>query len=436
MFDVNEHTQKLLSVRQFEICSIRPPTENNSLTFRLTRNCYWNKCAFCPIYKTGARFEIRTLDEIKADITHARVLNELLTEEGFDELIYYRDVRNNTIAALAHRIEEMKQRAGIPIRGRSAPLATSPDPRMRWFSSWFIDYPSTLDCLNHIAAWRLSGGKTCFLGDADSLILKPDFVSEVLSNIRQNFPTITRFTIYGRTRTAARVRSIEDLKAFKNAGIDRVHFGIESGSATVLKLMNKGETPEDHVKGAQKAAEAGLSCSFYVMPGLGGRDLSEEHAVESARVINEAKPDYVRLRTLEVFEGTPLYEMRRKGNFFEADDDVIAIEIKRMIEAIRVPVKILSDSATNLLPVFGRLPEERDTMLAVINDYLSKDQRSRLEYSLQSRIQSFLGQYGGLSREVMDVIRPVIWGNQLYCGGVSDEQLKEMTAFVKSRLMP
>lgn len=428
-------TDRLASVQQFEICSIRPPTENSSLTFRLTRNCYWNKCGFCPIYKTGSKFKKRTLEDIKADITNARILDELLAEGGVHGSIHAPVMQERT-QSLVSRIRQAKSEAGVPVRERSTPLDSSPDPRMRWFSSWFIDYPDLSDCLEHLISWRMSGGQNCFLGDADSLILKPDFVEEVLSCIRKNFPGIARFTVYGRTWTAARQRSLQELHAFKKAGINRVHFGIESGSDAVLKLVNKGETPDDHIEGLRKTAEAGLSCSFYVMPGLGGAALSEAHARETANVINQARPDYVRLRTLEIFEGTPLDAMRRRGEFVEADDDTIALEIKKMIEAIHVQVEVLSDGATNLLPVFGRLPDDRENILGVIDDYLSRDPRGRIEYSLRSRLESFAGQYGGLSEEVIKVIGPVIRNRRLYLGEVSDGELKEMTAFVKSRLMP
>lgn len=426
---------RLASVSQFEICSIRPPTENNSLTFRLTRNCYWNKCAFCPIYKAGSRFGKRTLMDVKADITNARVLDDLLRENGVDGTLFS-DVTQNRVISLVDRIRQARLDAGLEVRGRSEPLAGSPDPRMRWFSSWFIEYPDISDCVEHLISWRMSGGRNCFLGDADSLILRPEYVEEVISHVRESFPEIARFTIYGRTRTASTHRSEEDLVAFRKAGIDRVHFGIESGSETVLKMVNKGETPDDHVRGSLKASEAGLSCSFYVMPGLGGSALSEEHAVETARVINRARPDYVRLRTLEIFEGTPLDDMRKKGEFVEADDDTTAAEIEKLIQEISVPVELLSDSATNLLPVFGRLPRDRSKMLGVISEYLSRGRRERLEFSLRSRLESFTGQYGGLSNEILDVISPVVKDRRLDFDAASDEELKMMTRFVKSRLMP
>jgi radical SAM superfamily enzyme YgiQ (UPF0313 family) len=428
-------TDRLASVRPFEICSIRPPTENNSLTFRLTRNCYWNKCGFCPIYKTGSKFKKRPIEDVKTDISSARILSDLLAENGIGGSMYTRIIQERALS-LVKRIGRAKQEAGITDKKRSTPLDDSPDPRMRWFSTWFIDYPDIADCVEHLMSWRFSGGRTCFLGDADSLILQPDYIEQAVSSICDNFPGIERFTIYGRTKTAARQRSASDLAAFKNAGIQRVHFGIESGSAAVLEMVKKGETPDDHVNGARKAAEAGLSCSFYIMPGLGGKALSEEHAAETARVINETSPDFVRIRTLEIFNGTMLDDMRREGTFLEADDDMIVHEIKRLIQEIDVPVEVLSDSASNLLQVNGRLPKDRERMLSVIDHYLSMAPRERLEYSLQSRLASFTGQYGSLSDELVNAIGPILDNNTLDLGAATDADLTSMTRFIKSRLMP
>lgn len=427
--------ESLAAVRPFEICSIRPPTENNSLTFRLVRNCYWNKCGFCPIYKTGARFKKRPKENVIADIKNARLLDNLLAENGITGSMDTHEIQQKAVL-LVNRIKQAKQERGITEKERLTPLDSSPDPRMRWFSSWFIDYPDITDCVEQLMSWRISGGRTCFLGDADALILEPGYIEEVMSHIHENFPGLARFTVYGRTRTAARRRSVKDLGVFKNSGIDRVHFGIESGSADVLKMVNKGATPGDHVEGSLKAADAGLSCSFYIMPGLGGTEMSEQHALETARVINKAKPDYVRIRTLEIFDGTPIDTMRRKGEFTEADDDTIMLEIKKLIEEIDVETELLSDSATNLLQVNGRLPGDRQRMLSVIEEYFSMEPRQRIEYSLRSRLSSFAGQYGGLSDEVINAIKPVIKDNSLDLGRAGDKELKQMTAFVKSRLMP
>lgn len=426
---------RLADIRPFEICSIRPPTENCSLTFRLIRNCYWKRCGFCPLYKTGAKFRKRSVEKVSADIRNARMIDDLLQEEvlaGSPST----EAMQKKAEALAGRIRQAWKEAGAVAGERSTPLDQSPDPRIKWFSSWFIDYPDITDCIEHLLVWRITGARTCFLGDADALILKPGYMQEVMANIKESFPAIERFTVYGRTRTASRRRSAEDLAAFRNAGIGRVHFGMESGSARVLDMVNKGATPDDHIQGALKASQAGISCSFYIMPGLGGMEKWEEHAEETARVINHAKPDYVRIRTLEIFNGTPLDSMRENGKFTEADDDTIVREIRRLVQDITIDTELLSDSATNLLQINGRLPDERQQMLAQIDDYLCMEPRQRIEYSLRARLSSFAGQYGGLSTEALEAIEPVVKNGTLDLSCASDKELKDMTAFVKSRLMP
>ena len=195
-------SDKLASIKPFEICSIRPPTENSSLTFRLTRNCYWNKCGFCPVYKTGLSFKKRSIDEVKADINNARILDDILFDSGAG-MPRYSESDYALGASLTRKIKEAKDGAGIAERERLTPLDKASDPRMKWFSSWFVEYPDISDCVNHLLTWRISGGRNCFLGDADSLILKPEFLDEAIENIRSAFPGISRFTVYGRTKTAA-----------------------------------------------------------------------------------------------------------------------------------------------------------------------------------------------------------------------------------------
>lgn len=98
-------TTDMSSVQPFEICSIRPPTENASLTFRLTRNCYWNKCRFCPVYKLGARFSRRSLDAVTEDIRRAKQIDDLLYEHGVGDPLYPGMVDAN-VAGLIRKFKE------------------------------------------------------------------------------------------------------------------------------------------------------------------------------------------------------------------------------------------------------------------------------------------------------------------------------------------
>ncbi len=427
----------LLHVEPFEICSIRPPTENYSLTFRLTRNCYWNRCAFCPVYKLGARFSRRSLDDVLLDIERARRIDDLLGEWGMGRP-RYSGSDFSRVASLVKEIRRARWEAGCAVdRGEEKEdLPPGLDPRLRWFLTWFKQRPTLEDSFSHVLTWRLGGGETCFLGDSDGLILKADFLSTVMEKVKVTFPSVSRFTVYGRTRSAARLRTLEDLKACARAGLNRVHFGLESGSDRVLSLVRKGVTLEDQVTGCLKVKEAGLSCSVYVMPGLGGSHLSEEHARETARMINAIGPDFVRLRTLEIFPSTPLEEMAKSGEFVECGEEEIVRELRILVSSIHVPVEFLSDSASNLLDLFGRLPDDRDPMLGIIDHYLGLSKREKLVFSLHSRLHSFMGQYGGLTEDLVHILSPYLRNNRLDLTGATDGDLLSIIRTIRSRLMP
>jgi radical SAM superfamily enzyme YgiQ (UPF0313 family) len=423
----------LSSIRPFEVCSIRPPTENTSLTFRLTRNCYWNKCTFCPVYKFGARFSKRGLEEIREDIKKAALIKDLLIDEGMGEGGY------TVFSHIPLLVQQIRGEAGADLDeevGHEEEPPEDLDPGLAWFLRWFREKPDLEDSLSHVLSWLLGGGQTCFLGDADSLILKPAFLKETIQEIKRNFPTLERFTVYGRTRTAARVRTLEELRAFSEAGLQRVHFGLESGSDNVLRFVRKGVTREEHVEGAVKTREAGLSCGVYVMPGLGGAKWSEEHARDTADVITRITPDYVRLRSLQVFPQTPLDEAIKSGDFQEADEEQVVREIRNMVEEIDTNTEIVSDSASNLLNINGRLPRDRSAMLHEINRFLSLSPSDQRLFSLESRLRSFVGQYGGLSEDISQALRPYMTDSSLDLTQIQDTEIEALTRLVRSKLMP
>lgn len=429
---------KYAEIEPFEICSIRPPTENSSITFRLTRNCYWNKCGFCPVYKSGAKFSKRSIEEVELDIKKAKVIDDLLYDTGITgNSTFY---NQSSLYSLIAEVKQARLEAGIiaSMQESSNNLENSPDldERMRWFLSWFKDKPTIEDSFTHVYSWRAGGGRTCFFGDADSLILKPDFISRAASLAKKTFPSIDRITIYGRTKSAAQVRSLRDLKLYAAAGINRVHFGLESGSDRVLELINKGETSEDHINGALRVKEAGISCSVYVMPGVGGKALSEDNSRETARVLSRIAPDFVRLRTLEIFPGTGLDILRKNRSFIEASEEEVVREIRTIISETECETEIVSDSATNLLNVNGRLPHDRDRMLQIIDSYLDLTEREKIEFSLRSRIESFMGQYGGLSDDIYSMLEPYIRSGMLYIENADDEDITDITTAIKSKLMP
>ena len=425
-------TINLSTVEPFEICPIRPPTENDSLTFRLTRNCGWNRCLFCPVYKCGARFSRRSMKEVKKDVHRARVIYDLLTDYsvrgGVPGHLGYQDAGFLIREVRAVRPEEEQGESGMA-------AGEEEDERLRWFSSWFKERPKLEDSIYHVLTWMLGGQETCFLGDSNSLILSPEFFAEVMAEIRAKFPTLRRFTVYGRTSTAAR-KSPGDLRAFREAGLDRVHFGLESGSDTVLDFMAKGVTAAEQLDGCLKTKDAGISCSVYVMPGLGGGRWSGLHAVETAELLSRAAPAFVRLRSLEIFPKTGLAAAVERGDFVEATEEQVVREIRILVEQTEAPCRMVSDSASNLLDVNGRLPEDRGRMLSVIDEFLELSPREKLAFSLESRLRSFYGQYGGLTDDIMTAAAPYLTNGHIDISHGSDEQVASTIRLIRSKLMP
>ncbi len=336
----------------FEQGPIRPPSEAGSLLLRFTRNCPWNKCAFCPVYKRQ-RFSRRSLEEILEDID-----------------------------AVARMLSEMRDFARSLTGGEE--LDSGSMQRILSSGSWSEQY-------KQLAFWILQGEGTVFIQDANSLILKTEVLEQALTALRSRIPQVRRVTMYARSNTTAR-KSEEELKRLRAAGLDRLHIGMESGSDRVLRLVNKGASAEQHIEAGRKAVRSGLSLSEYIMPGLGGRELSREHALETARVLDAIDPHYIRLRSLHILSGTELDAMRKRGEFTPMDDDEVVAEIRLLIQSLReTTAELASDHVMNLLQeVQGRLPRDREAMLRVIDDYLSRPREERLLYRLGRRAGSLV----------------------------------------------
>ena len=340
----------------FEQGPIRPPSEARSLLIRATRNCPWNKCAFCHTYR-DTKFELRTVDEIKGDIKKAR--------------------------DIADRIKELSWKYGES--GRISQNIVN----LVYNNDEFYG-----DGFRSVAAWLYYGGESVFIQDANSIIMKTDDLVEVLSFIKAEFPSVSRITSYCRSKTAAR-KSVDEFKRLKEAGLSRIHIGMESGYDPLLKFIKKGVTAAEHIEGGRNIVEAGISLCEYVMPGLGGERWSNEHAEETAKVINKINPEYVRLRSLHVVGGTELYEMMQIGEFSPISDEDVLREIRKFIKTLGgIETTIISDHILNLLEELnGKLPEDKDTLLRIIDNYFTLSDEERLIYRVGRRI----GLYGRLA---------------------------------------
>jgi len=237
--------------------------------------------------------------------------------------------------------------------------------------------------------------RTSFLQDANGLVMKTDDLVEVLTRLKERFPSVQRVTSYARARTVAR-RSVEELKQLHEAGLTRLHIGLESGYDPLLEYMNKGVTSDLVMEGGKRVMESGISLCLYVLLGLGGRlrlegeETWRNHSLHTARVLNEVNPDYIRVRTLTIRQGIPLYEKLLAGEFEESSDADKVREERLLIENLEVSSYFASDHSTNILmDVRGQLPEHKEAMLSTMDRYLGLAEEEQLNFRLGTLFRYF-----------------------------------------------
>lgn len=305
----------------FETPPYRPPSEARSLLVRATRHCPWNRCAFCyGIHWDRRKLEIRPVEDIKNDIL--------------------------AMKALADEIREWARRIGAEDRIEEV----APYNGVLWLTN--------------------EGVKTAFIGDSDSLIMKSDDLAEVLKFLYKTFPTLERVTSYARAKTVF-PKSPEELERLRRAGLTRLHLGLETGDDELLRFIDKGATAAEMIEAGRRVKAAGISLSEYVILGLGGQGRWREHALETARVLNAIDPDFIRVRTLIIFPGTPLHKAVERGEFKPLSPEEILREERLLIESLEVGSEFVSDHVSNYLPIEGKLPEAKPAMIAAIDAVLN-----------------------------------------------------------------
>ncbi len=348
----NKNRQKKDRYEGFEQGSIRPPSEAYSLLLRLTRNCPWNLCTFCRIYKRQD-FSLRSVENIIKDI--------------------------DLIHTYVDRIRQIIKPGGPVDQKVIHTLYTSFETKDR------VAFNAAMD-------WYASGMESIFLQDANSVIMKPDDLVFVLEHIQKCFPETSRITSYARSHTLARIKE-NDLERIAQAGLNRVHVGMETGSDKVLKLIRKGVTKETHIRAGLKVKAAGIQLSEYVMPGLGGIDLSIEHAMETASALNSINPDFIRIRTLAVTSGTKLARDGEQGLFEKPSDVMMAQEVRLFLESLHnITSQVKSDHILNLFETInGKLPEDKKRLINIIDSFFDLSEEERVFYQVGRRMGFFRG---------------------------------------------
>lgn len=350
-----------LAELSFEMGAIRPPSEGGSysLLIRVTRNCPWNHCAFCygkPY--NHEKFRKRSVDEVKADIDTVSAICEEIKKLSWD-LGYAGDINNAVGAALIRITPQLNNNHS------------------------FVN----------VFNWLHSGARTVFLQDADSLVIPAHQLTEIIGYLKEKFSTLNRITSYARAKTVFKKKP-EELKQLCQSGLSRLHIGLETGDDELLWKIKKGVTAEEHILAGRKVMEAGIELSEYIMPGLGGRAMSKQHAVNTARVLNEINPDFIRSRPFTPLPGTPMLDEYVKNKLELLSPHETLEEIKIMVEGLNVTSSICFDHFRNPAYRTGsqnlthllkqdydgyKLPEEKGIVLDLMEKGLGISEESFLQ---------------------------------------------------------
>jgi len=257
--------------------------------------------------------------------------------------------------------------------------------RVKEVASMILSNPPNQAYYN-VALWLYAGSESAFLQDANSLIMRTNELAEVIRFLKQTLPSINRVTSYARSKTAAKKKP-DELIELHEARLSRLHIGLESGYDPLLQYMDKGVTAAEHVKGGRQVVASGISLCEYVILGLGGKKMWRQHAIQTARVLNEIDPDFIRVRTLTINDRMPLYNELENGNFIRSTDEEILEEEKLFIEHLECHANYVSDHITNLLQeIEGKLPQDKEKMLASIDRFQALSPEERTNFRVGRRV--------------------------------------------------
>ncbi|ABI67780.1 radical SAM protein [Syntrophomonas wolfei] len=227
--------------------------------------------------------------------------------------------------------------------------------------------------------------ESVFFADGNTIIMKTEQLLDIFEYTRSLFPYLERITVYGSSRFVNK-KSLEDLKRLRAAGLKRIHTGMESGDDIILERIKKGTNSQEIISAGLKLKEAGISVSEYYLVGIGGKERSREHALNSALTLSAFSPDFIRLRTYVPMPNTPLYDDYQNGVFALLSPHEALREVRLLIENLNCDnSQLLSDHINNYWNVYGILPQDKDKMLAEIDRALAIDE-SRFRRPEQGRL--------------------------------------------------
>jgi radical SAM superfamily enzyme YgiQ (UPF0313 family) len=217
--------------------------------------------------------------------------------------------------------------------------------------------------------------QTLFLPAGNTIAMPTEPLAAICRHSSALFPRLRRITVYGSAQFICH-KGPEQLRSLAEAGLTRIHVGLESGDDVVLSRVHKGATRAQQITAGQLVREAGMELSEYVVLGLGGQERSTEHIAATASAINAIQPDFLRLRTLVPKVDTPLLAEIQSGQFQMLTPHEVIRETLHLIQQITAPTQVVSDHYTNYVNIAGRLPEDQPRLLEILTQALQQDESS------------------------------------------------------------
>jgi len=248
--------------------------------------------------------------------------------------------------------------------------------------------PPKSEVLDDIArARRIYGpeARRFFFGDADPIVIEPEDFAEITRAVYETFPQCERVTCYGRMATAWQRR--RSLPMLKEAGLTRIHAGLETGDPDLLKFHRKGISAPRMVGAGKAVVESGIELSLYVLLGLGGSDRWREHVAGTVEALNAIRPQFVRFRRLWIHPACDLANEVTAGRFRPQTPEGTVIETRDILSGIDFPCEVECLHHNNYVQFDGRLPERRDEIVSAIDEFLARsDAEKEAVYSRRSCI--------------------------------------------------
>ncbi|WP_282035812.1 radical SAM protein [Saccharicrinis aurantiacus] len=211
-----------------------------------------------------------------------------------------------------------------------------------------------------------------FLIDGNVMVMKTEFIVSIIKKIKELFPSTRKISLYSQYNDFRR-KTVEQLKLIKEAGLTMAYVGLESGDAKVLEDVKKGMTPEQAIEGAAKAKEAGIRVLVSIIFGLGGKERSKEHIVETTKLLNILQPEELAPMALAVQPGTELEAQLDRGEFTLPSKRQVLEEEKYMLENLNFSTFYWGDHGNNEVSLKGQFPNNKIGFLNTVNNAIEQE---------------------------------------------------------------